>query len=140
MAGRKPLLTPEVHKRIVDYTRSGAFAWVAAQACGITPQTFGNWMRWGEKGNPRYLSFFSEVRKAQAEARVLAENQVRKEQAFNWLRYGPGRERPGEPGWTESKEIDLRGGLTLTVVEQIVSAKPDSGDPPASGTGGVPAE
>lgn len=22
-----------------------------------------------------------------------------------WLRYGPGRERAGEPGWTESREV-----------------------------------
>ena len=23
----------------------------------------------------------------------------------NWLRFGPGRQRPGEPGWTESREL-----------------------------------
>ena len=22
-----------------------------------------------------------------------------------WLRYGPGRERPGEPGWTDSAQL-----------------------------------
>ena len=31
--------------------------------------------------------------------------EVRRDNPLAWLRYGPGRERPGEPGWTESREI-----------------------------------
>lgn len=113
--GRKTLLTPQVHTTIVSYVRSGAYDWVAAQACGIEPRTFYNWMAWGEKGNPRYVQFFHDVRKARAEARVVAENEVRRDNPLAWLRYGPGRERPGEPGWTESHQLTGEDGAPFVV-------------------------
>ena len=36
---------------------------------------------------------------------------MRRDQPFNWLRYGPGRERDGEAGWTESTEINHTGSI-----------------------------
>ena len=140
MAGRKTLLTPEVHKKIVDYTRAGAFAWVAAQACGVDPSTFRRWMRYGQNPKSPYYLFCTQVKRAQAEARVLAEAEVRNGQAFQWLRYGPGRERPGEPGWTESKEITGAGGgtLRLIIVEEIVDARFTGEDTTASSASGIP--
>ncbi len=44
MAGRKSKLTPETQDKIVSYTRSGAFAWVAAQAAGVGKSTVHRWM------------------------------------------------------------------------------------------------
>ena len=106
--GRKTKLTPEVYNLIVQYIRGGAFDYVAAQAAGITPQTFQRWMKRGEKNTDEpYRSFCYEVQQARAEARVAAENRVFADAPFNWLRYGPGRERPGKPGWTDSKQIEL---------------------------------
>ena len=122
--GRRTKLTQEVQEIIIQAIRQGCFDWVAAQAGGITPQTFGNWMRWGEKGNPRYLAFFSEVQSAKAETRRKAEAKVFAEDAFKWLRYGPGRERPGEPGWTESAQLEHSGPAGGPVEIRIIPAIP----------------
>lgn len=108
--GRRTKLTPEVHNFIVQYIRGGAFDYVAAQAVGIDPGTFRRWMNRGEKRTDEpFRTFCTEVQQARAEARVAAENRVFKDAPFNWLRYGPGRERPGEPGWTDSRQIEHSG-------------------------------
>ena len=114
MAGRPSLLTPETHKAIVAAIRAGAYDWIAAQANGVDRQTFLNWMRRGEREriNP-YLNFRIDVLTARAQARLSAEIEVRKDQPFNWLRFGPGREREDAPGWTETKEVKHSGGLAV---------------------------
>jgi hypothetical protein len=110
--GRPSLLTPERRAGIVAAIRAGAFDWIAAEANGIDRETFKLWMRTGthSKREP-YLSFVRDVRAARAQARLSAEIEVRKEQPFNWLRFGPGRERDGEAGWTESSEIKHSGSV-----------------------------
>lgn len=114
MAGRRTLLTPERQRAIVAAIRAGAYDWVAAEANGIDRATFVLWMRRGEREKKQpYLGFFEEVRLARAQARLAAEIEVRKDLPFNWLRYGPGRERENLPGWTESKEIKHSGSIDV---------------------------
>lgn len=110
--GRPTLLTRETHKSIVAAVRAGAFDWIAAEANGIDRDTFRLWMRTGirTKREP-YLSFVHDVRTARAQARLSAEIEVRKDQPFSWLRFGPGRERDGEAGWTESSEVKHSGSV-----------------------------
>ncbi|MDY7078644.1 MAG: hypothetical protein SXV54_17150, partial [Chloroflexota bacterium] len=106
--GRRTKLTPEVHNLIVQYIRGGAFDYVAAQAAGIDPGTFRRWLNRGEKRTEEpFRTFCTDVKQARAQARIAAENKVFDESPFNWLRYGPGRERPGEPGWTDSRQVDV---------------------------------
>src|SRR5450830_636402 len=110
--GRPSLLTPESHKAIVAAIRAGAFDWIAAEANGIDRETFKLWMRTGAQNESEpYLSFVRDVRAARAQARLSAEIEVRRDQPFNWLRFGPGREREGEAGWTESTEIKHSGSV-----------------------------
>jgi hypothetical protein len=110
--GRPTLLTPERRAGIVAAIRAGAFDWIAAEANGIDRETFKLWMRTGTRSKKEpYLSFVREVRAARAQARLSAEIEVRKEQPFNWLRFGPGREREGEAGWTKSTEIKHSGSI-----------------------------
>jgi hypothetical protein len=109
---RPTLLTPERHKGIVAAIRAGAFDWIAAEANGIDRETFKLWMRTGAQSESEpYLSFVRDVRAARAQARLSAEIEVRRDQPFNWLRFGPGREREGEAGWTESTEIKHSGSI-----------------------------
>jgi hypothetical protein len=101
-------ISEEAIKLLIGYIRQGAYPYVAAKAVGIPSSTWFRWMDWGKKGGKErviYRELWEKVEQAHAEARVLAEATVRKDNPFNWLRYGPGRERPGEPGWTESHEI-----------------------------------
>lgn len=124
--GRKTRLTPDIQKDIVDRVRIGAYPWVAAQSCGIPPSTFYRWMASGEKDSQsRYREFWEMVTAAAAYARMLAEGEVRKEDPFKWLRYGPGRERPGEPGWTDSTQVDVEVGAKLEqVIREIIIERP----------------
>ena len=112
--GRPTLLTPERRAGIVAAIRAGAFDWIAAEANGIDRETFKLWMRTGTRSKREpYRSFVRDVRAARAQARLSAEIEVRKEQPFNWLRFGPGRERDGEAGWTESSEIKHSGSVDV---------------------------
>jgi hypothetical protein len=116
---RPTLLTPETHRAIVAAIRAGAFDWIASEANGVDRETFKLWMRTGAKTKQEpYLSFVREVRAARAQARLSAEIEIRKEQPFSWLRFGPGREREDAPGWTESKEVRHSGSFAVVQSEE----------------------
>ena len=117
--GRPSLLTPESHKAIVAAIRAGAYDWIAAEANGIDRETFKLWMRTGTRTKREpYLSFVRDVRTARAQARLSAEIEVRKDQPFSWLRFGPGRERDGEAGWTESSEVKHSGSVGVMYTQE----------------------
>lgn len=117
--GRPSLYTPEVHRSIVAAIRAGAYDWVAAEANGIDRTTFATWMRRGEREPVEpYFTFRMDVRAARAQARLSAEIEVRKDAPFNWLRFGPGREREDSPGWTESKEVRHSGSIAVVQSEE----------------------
>lgn len=102
MAGRKPKLTPQLHRQIVSMIRAGAFANVAARAAGIGTTTFYNWLQRGaEAKTGMYREFHDEVIQAKAQARAHAEIRVFQEDPLAYLRLGPGRSDNGEPGWTK---------------------------------------
>jgi transposase-like protein len=103
-AHRKTKLTPEVQQKIVDAILEGAYDWVAARAVGINQDTFYYWLQRGEAGESPYSEFSEAVGHARAEARRGAEAAVRKSDPLSWLMKGPGRERPGEPGWASPSD------------------------------------
>lgn len=100
MAGRPTKLTPRRARLLVEAIREGAFDWVAAEAAGIARRTFYEWLEKGEAGQEPFARLAADVRQARAEARIGAERSVYKQRPATWLTKGPGRERPGAPGWT----------------------------------------
>jgi hypothetical protein len=118
-AGRETLLTPERQQRIVSFIRAGAFDWVAAEASGIDRQTFWEWIKRGEDthyarpSTELYARFAYAVREARAEARLSAEVEVKRGEPLAWLMKGPGRDRPGEPGWTDRPSQDALPHVTI---------------------------
>lgn len=68
-----------------------------------------------------YCRFFLDVMQAKAESRSMREMQVANDSPFQWLRYGPGRTRPGREGWTDVKE-DM-SELDITLVDGNVPIK-----------------
>jgi hypothetical protein len=122
--GRPSTLTPEVIKSVSTRVFGGAYVWVACAAEGIGPTTFYRWMQKGKKESEAvedreeagevvevslHAQFYREVQRARAKARYAAESAVKKDNPLAWLRYGPGRDRPGEEGWTESNKVELTG-------------------------------
>jgi hypothetical protein len=107
--GRPTKLTAELGDQIAALVRAGIFPYVAAGACGVGRATFFAWMDPGSRKRRRRLfrDFRDKVHRAADEARAAAEAAVYAGDKLSWLRYGPGRERPGEPGWTNSAEITM---------------------------------
>lgn len=115
-------LTPIVQKNIVELIRRGNYFPVAAEAAGITYQSFRGWMRRGEaelervKQMPRrsilkrerpFVEFYKEVKLAEAEAEAAIVEAWDGEALRDWR---AGKEflsrRYGER-WGERREIKL---------------------------------
>lgn len=91
--GRPTKLTPERHARIVQMISTGAYAHIAAQASGINPGTYYDWMARGrdcdrdDEGNPTtdddapYAEFHDAVKEAEAKAEAVAIGRI--QQAAN---------------------------------------------------------
>ena len=99
--------TAEVEETICNFVRAGGFPHVAAEAAGVPRAVFAEWMRRGAaprvtSRNKRFVGFRAAVERARAEARLAAEIRVHREAALAWLRQGPGKERPDNPGWTQA--------------------------------------
>jgi hypothetical protein len=96
-------LTPALQQQIVAGIRAGGYPHVAAEARGIGKKAFRRWLRRGSRHNaPEPLAGFAvEVRSAAAQARIRAEIAVLEQNPRIWLEHGPGRESPGNPGWSE---------------------------------------
>lgn len=95
-------LTSAVEAKILGYIRAGGFAHVAAEAAGVSRETFTSWLERGSRPGARepYRSFVQQVRETLAQARLRAEIAVMDKMPLHWLRYGPGRETTEAPGWT----------------------------------------
>lgn len=100
--------TADVQEKVTQYVRAGGFAWVAAEAAGVPKATFDDWMRRGaESARQPYRGFRDAVLQARAQSRLKAEMETRAKFPRDWLRMGPGRERPGWPGWSQPPRIDV---------------------------------
>jgi hypothetical protein len=109
--------TKQTTDAIIAYIARGAFWNVAAQAVGINSSTLANWLEKGERaeeGDP-YRDFFEAIMTARAVARAGAETVVYEADPKTWLLYGPGRERPGEPGWSRQTQVTGPDAGPITV-------------------------
>ena len=96
-----PTLTDEIARGILAAIRAGGFPHVAAAAYGVDAATWERWLRRGRGRHARepYRSFARQVEAAHAQARLRAEMTVLEKDVRAWLKHGPGRDRPGQPGW-----------------------------------------
>lgn len=111
---RKTILTPELAEIICKAIRQGAYDYVAAEAAGIGQRTFYDWLERGAQpdADPLFAQFSQSVEQARADARMAAEKRVLDEQPATWLLKGPGRERPGRPGWSNETTVNVQAGDT----------------------------
>lgn len=111
---RKTKLTKELIAQICSHIRGGAYDYIACEAVGISQSTFYLWIQQAEAGSddPLLLEFLESVEQARADARMAAEKRVLDEAPATWLLKGPGRERPGRPGWSNENVVTLNTGDT----------------------------
>ncbi len=97
-----------VYERLITYIKAGAYPHVAAQVIKIGVRTWDEWRskaacgdtdeRWMVDGINPYQMLFDRINAASAEARVLAEVEVRQADPKFWLTQGPGKTDPNG-GW-----------------------------------------
>ena len=126
---RPTKLTPEIHQLIVQFVRSGGYETEAARACGIHPSTLRRWKNRGRRQRGPYREFADDLDRAGGEARVLAEHRVFSDNPLAWLRLGPGRDRPGEPGWTENVKHEHSGpdggAIPIELIDRLMKEDGD---------------
>lgn len=80
--GRKPKLTKKLIEDFVNYFRVGHYTTTVCSLCGITFQTYSNWLKRGEKAKSGlYFEFFESIKKAEAEAEHHLVMNIRKSAA-----------------------------------------------------------
>jgi len=90
-------------RAICAFIRQGAYPHVAAQAIGLPAALYERWMNTGlVKTRSLFGMFRLAVLEAQAQARLKAEQALFEKDPVAWLRSGPGKERPGDPGWSST--------------------------------------
>ena len=92
------LPTPEITQLISSYLQAGGTPAVAAQAAGISEQTFNHWLAKGKTTRaPKALkAFYHAVEQAHAQARLRAEIAAFNDKPLEWLKSGPCK---GEVEW-----------------------------------------
>ena len=120
--GRKCLLTPELHTKIVDLVKGGNYAHVSAQACGIGNSTFYEWLETGEAdkeaGKPSIFADLAEaISLARAEAQTLAVYAVRRAFGTDWKAAMTYLERTDPKQWGRKDQVEatVSGAITYVV-------------------------
>ena len=92
------LPTPEITQMISSYLQAGGTPEVAAQAAGISEQTFNHWVAKGRttKAPKALKAFYHAMEQAQAQARLRAEIAAFNNKPLEWLKSGPCK---GEVEW-----------------------------------------
>jgi hypothetical protein len=129
-------LDPMKQEQVCSFIRAGGVGWVAAEAVGIPRTVFRLWLERGAK-SPRepYAGLYLAVMQAEAQSRLKAEIEVRQNQPLQWLKYGPGKALPGQPGWTgeSSREVTSSTRSAGTSGSRRATLSTTSGRAPASG-------
>jgi hypothetical protein len=109
---------PKIAEQILAYIRAGGFPHIAAEAAGLLREVYWKWLKRGRTKNAdaSYRHFVLEVRQAIAQGRLAVELLVRDKDPKFWLKHGPGKETPGNPGWTgEVKPLPLPKGESVEI-------------------------
>jgi hypothetical protein len=107
-------------ENVCRFIRAGTFQWVAAVASGVSKGKYAEWM---SGITPEEREFQRAVEQAYAQARAIAETKIAKEKPLAWLMRGPGRDRPGEAGWTSQVAVTgPKGGALETVLTSAANA------------------
>ncbi len=90
--------TTEISQTITSYLQAGGTPAIAAQAAGISEQTFNHWVAKGKTSRaPKAMKdFYHAVEQAHAQARLRAEIAAFNDKPLEWLKSGPCK---GEIEW-----------------------------------------
>ena len=135
MDGDPVELTAEQQHYILGLVRSGTFPHVAVETAGLLWADYRRWQTQEQRqGRGKQIrAFRTALRQAEAQSRAKAELEVREKSPLLWLKHGPGRDRPGYPGWANpakpsvgpkkgSASGALESPIVQTLLERILDA------------------
>jgi hypothetical protein len=101
MSDPPPELTPRLIEELAERIKAGAFEEVAAELLGVPLLLYRHWLARGEGPGARgpCRDLLRAVRQARAQARLLAEMDLRRDAPKVWLLNGPGKDTTDLPGW-----------------------------------------
>lgn len=105
---RPTKLTPERQQRIIDALLAGNYFETSCRYAGIHPATAYGWMAKGERQpTGPYREFFEAIKRAEAQAEVLAVAEVRKAWSDSWQAAMTWLERKFADRWGRRDRIQL---------------------------------
>lgn len=113
-------LTPELKSTVCAFIVAGAFPHVACEAAGVPWEVFERWLTIGSpinrkrgwKPHKSYTPLWCAVMQAKAQARLRAEMAALSDDPVAWLKSGPGKDKPNNPGWSSTIRPQLRENNT----------------------------
>jgi hypothetical protein len=120
--GRKTKLTREVHEKIVQHLKIGAFKAHAAEAAGICEDTLALWLKRGARGERAYVKLYEDVR------RVQAEDVIRNQAAITRAAAGPYAGDWKAAAWNLERKYPKLYGRAAAEAAIGVSFQPGSDD------------
>lgn len=118
-------LTPEIHRKVVEFLRRGGYIETAAAYVGVAQSTLRDWLRQGARGAPAFAAFSEAVKKASAEAQMEGIDKIRDAtdwQARAWFLerrwphlFGRSSARPSK---LEREKLKAETALTAVKLEQ----------------------
>ena len=119
--GRRCLLTPEMHEKIIAYIRDGNYYEVACAACGICEKTLYTWRENGEADiasgkDTKFSQFLLAISQARAEAQTMAVRCIRKGFNDDWRAGVVYLERTDSQRWGRRDRLDVDSESKITYV------------------------
>jgi len=115
-------LTAGLIEQIASGVRAGGYPHVSAQAWGVPKAKFDEWIAKGAKGRGKCGLLATTMNQAHAQARLRSEMSISREEARIWLEHGPGRDQPGNPGWSSSARAAVATENSILSNAALVSA------------------
>lgn len=83
--GKKQRLTPEIKNKLVEIIAAGHTKQTACESIGIAPSTLYSWIARGERRKSKLcIELVEEIRKAEAKAKMLFVETIKKATEKNW--------------------------------------------------------
>ena len=136
--GRPTLLTPEVHKRIVDAVRAGNYMETAARYAGVSKTALHNWLKKGrEAKSGKHRQFVAAVEKALGEAEALDVATIGLAAKDHWQAAAWRLERKFPARWGRKDRVEVEGKVSVTelIVQSMKNALGTNGHANGNGNG-----
>jgi transposase len=120
---RPTKFTPEVTETILKAIQIGATYKDAAEAAGVSFDTFNEWMKAGREGSKKFSEFFELIRKAEAQARLNYLSTIAQAAAKgDWKAAEAYLKRRDRANWGDNVDVTT-GGEKITIEVEYVQNK-----------------